>query len=378
MTMLGDRCEWSDLPRSTCGHCTRAPQPQLPPEVRAEEPPPAEWIWKPVVDRLRREQRDWHDGDKAPKKASACRYVEGWGYYLREHLPICRDRDCEGCKPCTHDDHGNPVRHCKAREGCGEHLDYAHPITCPRCIARVRADLAHIERLSALMITEAEVDGIDSTAAYLAAPVTDPAHVAELRFYVEGHATHAYRTGRIDGAMFMRILTALPDDDDRHPLTLLWRWERMLAEDYGHERKGPVTVSSAVSYLSWLLTDMAQDPEQDFPLFASEVRQCRSYLETVLGASRAPERGAPCWKCPEHRETCEDPECQGCRPRLERRRAHWCEKPGCTREHDATGARDTWVCPTNREHWWTEAEYRKATYEDAVAEGMKPRRSRSA
>lgn len=385
---MAERCERSDLPPEMCAHCQpQVPWVVLPPLTedpvrvlrRAQVLLP---IWPPVAAE-QHEARDWRDGAKPPSKASPCHWVEGWGYYLPEHAPTCRARTCNGCKECTHDEHGTPVRHCTARDTCTEHLDDAHPLTCPRCIGRVRANLAHIERLSALMPDQAVANGIESSAANLAGPVADPARVDEIRFWVDGHATHAYRTGRIDGETWEKILAALPDNDDKHPRTLLWKWERMLREDYDQPTERPFGIASSVSYLSWLLTDMAQDGEQDFTLFAREVAACMSHLETVLGASRAPERGAPCWRCPEHKAECINPLCAGCgKPRLQRRRAHWCESEDCTRQHDETGARDTWTCPTNAEHWWYEADYRQATYTDALdvdsdaqrASGFKPTR----
>ena len=386
---MSDRCSWSDLPPTMCAHCaatateTALSRPNtLPPVVGSTATPDGPQnamhvTWRPADDK-KPEPRDWNDGPKAPKKSSPCRYVEGWGHYLREHEPTCRDRDCDGCKPCTHDQHGNPVRHCKARERCGEHLDYAHPITCPRCIARVRADLEQVERLATLVEVEAMYDGVSSTAAMYAGPVADPERV-QRRGLLLAEATIGISDPKHPA---MRLLAEFHADnaDDSHPLYVLWQWERMLREDYDHPAprfaehevadprlvgtEKPATISGAVSYLSWVLTDMAQDETQDFGQLGNEIAACRRTLENVLAASRVPERGAPCPACPEPAK------------RLERRRAHWCDKPDCNREHDTTGARDTWVCPVDKSHWWSEADYRKITYEDAVAEGMKPRRAR--
>jgi len=355
-----ERCEWSDLPTETCAHCTGARALPMEPELRHPETVRGVRVWPPAE--REHEIADWIDGPKAPKASTRCRYVEDWGFHLPEHEPTCRARECNGCKPCTHDDNGNPIKHCGARKSCTEHLDDAHPLTCPRCIARVRNDLDEITRLSALMLPEAVEGGIESTAAVLAGPATNPAQVSEIRAFVRGHVQHRMMGGTMTDDQAMKVLAALPDDDDHHPYTLLGRWELMLAEDYGHERKGRITIASAASYLSWLLTDMAQDERQDFALFASEIATCRSHLEAVLGASRKPERGAPCWKCGTPA------------PRLTRRRAHWCTNEDCTREHDTTGARDTWVCPDNPDHWWPEADYRRATAADAQANGYTPKR----
>lgn len=357
MTDYEDRCGWSDLPVSSCGHCTGATGVPIAPEVRPPDPRPARRVWPPTAPV--RTARDWHEAPRPPKEASPCKARVG-GYYLPEHLPTCRDRECPGCKPCTHDQAGNPVDHCTARDHCSEHLDRSHPLTCPRCIARVRGNLAEIEHLTSLMLPEAIITGLDSDAAVIAGPAAHPGGVDAMRVYVRGHVEHWMTAGRIDDHDAARILADLPLDDDRHPYTLLARWELHLRAHYGHPaprwhapgqphhgHEKPVTLASAVSYLSWLLTDLAQDPDGEFAKFATEVRGCRAHLENVLANSHAPVRGAPC------------PECPIPAPKLQLRRAHWCDDEDCTREHDLTGARDTWVCPANPDkHWWQEATYR--------------------
>jgi hypothetical protein len=338
--MTDDRCDLTDIPRNMCGHCLgvgptigRIKPPPAPPEY----PPGYSRRWHPGIPDTT--PRDWHDGDRPPRGSTRCKRRTGDGLYmLPEHLDDCRDRKCNGCKPCTHDDNGNPTVHCEARGSCTEHLDADHPRTCPRCIAWVRADIAQVVRLSLLMLDQAIVTGVDSEAAMLAGPAANPGALTELREWLTWHD-----------------VLKLPEHDDRHPYTLLVRWEQQLAEHYGHPRPPAPTIASAASYLSWLLTDVAQTT--DFAPLANGISRCRTHLEAVLGASRMPDRGAPCWEC-------ETPA-----PRLVLRRAHWCERPDCTREHDSTGARDTWVCPANRDHWWTEAEYRYATYAAAHQQG---------
>ena len=81
-------------------------------------------------------------------------------------------------------------------------------------------------------------------------------------------------------------------------LMVLGRWEMMIREEYGPPTDLRVTVSRAVDYLDGQLDRMAQDPEQDFPLFAREVAACLAKVESVLAVLVRPERGAPCPKCP--------------------------------------------------------------------------------
>ena len=45
-------------------------------------------------------------------------------HLLREHRSDCIAVGCKGCKPCTHDEHGNPVRHCRTRNRCTSHLGW--------------------------------------------------------------------------------------------------------------------------------------------------------------------------------------------------------------------------------------------------------------
>lgn len=143
-------------------------------------------------------------------------------------------------------------------------------------------------------------------------------------------------------------LSALPDDDDRHPLSVLGRWTLMLAEDWGHELPPQLDLEFCTAYLDRNLSRLANDPEQDWPLFAAEVRKVHSHLEGVLHNSRQPERGAPC------------PDCRkdGHVVRLRRQYPHWCEDAECTQQfHFTTDEADVWQCPRNKDHWWTQQGY---------------------
>jgi hypothetical protein len=251
-----------------------------------------------------------------------CRYVAGFGYYLPSHEHDCTDRTCDGCQPCAE-------THCTAREACTRHLDHAHPLTCPRCEGRTRDDIAEIVRLSGLLIDEAIAQGVDSEAANLAGPAADP---------------EAWSWRRLAAWERGDDVTVLEDDDPHHPLAVLGRWDYMLREDYRQPTALRCTLLRAADYLRGQLSRLAQDETQDFALFAREIARCRRHLEDVLADGFRPETGAPCPACAKA-------------PALVKRYAHWCWREDCTREHDATGAADSWVCPACHARW-TEAEYR--------------------
>jgi hypothetical protein len=249
----------------------------------------------------------------------------------------CRwDRDAEEYlndgEPCRVDDYGDPTRHCTARRSCAQHVGEGE-ITCARCLGRTRTDVRRIVALSPLMVVQALGSGVDSEAANLAGPAADP----------ESWSWHkiSARQGRI------WHVSLVEDDDDEHPYTVLTRWEFMLREDYDQPRPDATSIVSAGEYLDRVLHRMAQDPEQDFGLFAREMRQCRNHLEAVIRNSATPERGAPCPDCKE----------AGHVVRMSREYGHWCDDPLCERFHHADDSDDRWVCPRDRDHWRTHEDY---------------------
>lgn len=234
-----------------------------------------------------------------------------------EHRLGCEAVGCPGCAPCT-------APHCWRCQRT--HLDNAHPITCPSCVGRTRTDLAAIERLYTLLPTEAEQCGVDSEAANLAGPAADP------------EASQWYR------AHVWAQTGALEPSDPHHPLTVLGTWDFMLREDLNQTTELRVTVSRSVDYLSGLLTWLAQADDQDFPLFAEEIRVCRVHLENVLHEGDRAELGVEC------------PDCETSAPRLVLHRGS-----------DPSGVRDEYRCPADRDHKWTIAEYRKWVADDYLA-----------
>jgi hypothetical protein len=271
----------------------------------------------------------------------------------------CRwDRDAEEYlndgEPCKVDDYGDPTRHCTARRSCAQHVGEGE-ITCARCLGRTRTDVRRIVALSPLMVVQALGSGVDSEAAWLAGPAADVRDWSERRIAMRDHLD----TWRLIGfpvgderhllteKQVLHARALMEDDDEQHPYTVLCRWWMMLAEDYGMALPAKLTVMGAGSHLDDMLHRVAQDPEQDFGLFAREMRQCRNHLEAVIRNSATPERGAPCPDCKD----------AGHVVRMSREYGHWCDDPLCERFHHADDSDDRWVCPRDRDHWRTHEDY---------------------
>ena len=205
---------------------------------------------------------------------------------------------------CTYDDatgwttNGNPCgeEHCYGHR-CSAHVNPGELI-CPSCIATTREHIADIVRDAALMLPEAIHRGINSEAANLAGPAPHPG-TARAR-WEQGRSqaqAAAFDGERFDAETYNRLVDRLPDDDPQHPYAVLGRWELMLREDYGPATHEPITVASAAKYLNAVMHRLANDPMQDFPLFARDMRRCRAHLAAVLRANPQIERGAPCHLC---------------------------------------------------------------------------------
>lgn len=233
-------------------------------------------------------------------------------------------------EPCRVDEYGDPTRHCTSRRGCSNHVGH-NELTCARCIGRTRADIRAIVARTPELMTQAMTTGVDSEAANLAGPAADVEAWSWRKVAArQGHAWH---------------VSLIEDDDEEHPYTVLTRWEFMIREDYDQPRSDATSLHEAAAYLERTLPRMAQDDGQDFPLFAREIRRCRSHLEAVLRDSQQPERGAPCPECPQPA------------PRLNLERGHWCDDDDCDRMHWPDDP-DRYVCPRDRDHEWGEVDYR--------------------
>lgn len=242
-----------------------------------------------------------------------------------EHLRDCDTHDCHGCAPC-------PKNHCELNGRCPNHVDHdAGIFTCPSCIGKARRTLRTIEqRYTTEMPLEAIVAGIESEAANLLGPAAAPEQWSERRRRI----TSTYDTrGWCDYPRH----DAVAADDPHHPYAVLGRWDIRLRDWYGHTTDLFISVSRAVDYLAGdILNTFAHTKE--FPEFMRDITACLTHLETVLSDSRTPEKGAPCPTCSTELEHA---------PRLLKRYGR-----------DITGKGDTWHCPINTAHWWTDTDYR--------------------
>lgn len=271
-------------------------------------------------------------------------------------------------EPCKVDDYGDPTRHCTARRHCSQHIGHGE-LTCARCIGNTRGNLRKVVSMSALMLPEALNAGVESTAANLAGPGADYGVFSARRNiskrWLDDHIHQSARDWCDDEDCTQRhfktakgdrwhkrglenaLADLIEDDDERHPYSVLTRWQMMLSEDWGHDLPERMTITGAAAYLERNLSRLANDPEQDWALFAAEVRKVHSHLEGVLHNSRQPERGAPC------------PECRlvGKVVRMVRKYAHWCESEDCERFHFDDDSADVWACPADKAHWFTAEAY---------------------
>lgn len=269
-------------------------------------------------------------------------------------MSTCRwDREAEAYiadgEPCRVDEYGDPTRHCTARRSCSVHIG-RDELTCPRCIARVRASLRRIPMLAALLMPVAVAAGtIETAAAALAGPAAQPGAWTARRIAMRSHLSAWEGLGRITEQQHLHARQIMDESDDRHPLNVLGAWDLMIREDYDHPSRARVTVTNAADYLDRQLSRIANDPEQDWALLSSEVRKCRRHLEEVVALSARPERGAPCPECTSD-ET-------GVGPRLVRHYGHWCDSEACEQVHYDDDSADVWVCPRDRAHQWDHEDY---------------------
>lgn len=259
-------------------------------------------------------------------------------HLLRSHQPDCTRVLCRGCLPCTHDDTGTPVRHCRTRTRCASHLTWDQH-TCPRCVTKIRADLTAVVDEAALAELEALERGVDSEAANLAGPHADAVTVS-------WRLINAARAGEV-----------VEELDMLDPYTCLTAHERWIREDLGHDAVTLVseTLARSADYLAWVLTDLARDEDRTYLLagLLSDLARLRGHMEASRGDSRTPTQGAPCRSCGD------------AAPRLRLTRGHWCDDADCRREHHVDDTGDRWVCPRDRSHWWTTEDYRRWVYADA-------------
>jgi hypothetical protein len=283
--------------------------------------------------------------------------------------PTCRYVDGEYTTPDGETCDVPKREHCTARKTCAQHLAWGE-LTCGRCRLRTRNDLRQIVQRAALMLPEAMESGVNSEAAMLAGPaanyevfsarrnidrqwIMDHIHKSARGWCDQEDCTRRhFKTDKGDRWHKRGIENAfadlVEDDDEFHPYSVTTRWAMMLAEDYSLDLPAVLTISNACEFLERILSRVANDEEQDYRLMASELRRCRQHLEAAMRDSQAPERGAFCPTCKAAKRLV----------RLNREYSHWCEDPDCTQQfHPTTDDFDVWVCPADKDHWWTAAGY---------------------
>ncbi len=284
------------------------------------------------------------------------------------------DGDHGTCEPCSR-------RHCVC---CWrEHCDNAHPLTCARCVGKLRDDLTAIVTLYDRLPAEATAHSTDTAS-------------GATRLDVMGGAAMW-----MHGPWSTAPGTAPAKEPDIHPLLTLATWEDAWRGWLRHDDGPTATMTGVVGYLDRHLTLMAQQvaPHVDadgaeewppeFTEFARDVRAVRAQLEAVLAENLRPVVGVPCFDCrTDLRQDYDDPKpcvhqpdharraargvgppppvcdagCWGCRGRLARHdaRVRAAVRAELARHHcDQGGRRDHWVCPGCRRRY-TEAEYRRA------------------
>jgi hypothetical protein len=217
----------------------------------------------------------------------ACHYDRGLGERVtREHRDDCTNpTEHRGCAPCT-------APHCGV---CGhEHLDNAHPQTCPTCVGKVREDLITIPPAYADLRSEALAGGRDGKLV-AAAPI--PGGTAAV---LTGPSVRLdqLRTGSLVG---MKTFTEDHQiSDPIPPLAILAQWEDLWRTWLGHTPGTRADIGRAVAYLEQQLGYMAQQAGPgvpDFPTFTRQIRTLRSRLEHALHDEQQPERGVECFEC---------------------------------------------------------------------------------
>lgn len=307
-------------------------------------------------------------------KSPTCRYDAERGWCTPEHLRDCTDVACRGCKPCG-------KSHCELLHHCPEHVETAAGIfTCPKCIGKVRLTVRRIVDTYALvevdtqargfdlgpLLEEAAESGIEGEAFNLIGPAADPGQYAEKRRRLAvGYDGRGWCDWpRHDGYR---------EDDPHHPYAVLGRWDMACRESYGPQTDLLVSVSRAADYLTGPLIDTFAHTSE-FEDFARDVATCLAHLETVLHDSREPEKGAPCRRC--NRAKRADGSEAGAPRLVKRYREHpvkdgelvheVCDCGEVAHCRICAGHDDTWHCPANGDHWWSDADYRTRVDGDYV------------
>lgn len=250
-----------------------------------------------------------------------CRYAGATSarVLVGRHRRDCESAGCEGCEPCQRD-------HCR----CGRHLLAHEPLTCAKCVGKVRGRIKRIRDLCSLAPIAATEGGPNTAVVDLAGPIPEHStHVARKQWAIGGalcrcevcpdagpdplgpicdpdvkkpckhHVCRRLRYEPTCPGLVSWLENADGPDLERHPLWVLGSWDMLVTEHLGHDRRDKVTIPTAAAYLDANLTYLAQDRDFAFDELDREVRACFEHVERVLLVAEYVQRGAPCEKCGE-------------------------------------------------------------------------------
>lgn len=187
------------------------------------------------------------------------------------HDDDCRNETCAGCLACVEP-------HCRV---CG----IAHGLgACPECVGAARDDLHNIGRLCDSLPEEVAHRGVNGEAMVLLGPAADP----EAR----GHLEASVLAGRVSED-YLDVA-----DGERHPKFVVATWDVVWRDALEHDEAEGWTLAVGIDYLDRQLTYMASFEHVPFEDFATQVRDCRAHLESVLHDQNQGDRAnVGCFEC---------------------------------------------------------------------------------
>lgn len=160
-----------------------------------------------------------------------------------------------------------------------------HHDTCPTCLSHVRDNLDEIARLVAELPDEAITKGLNSEAANLLGPASDPER--------DGHIAASIAAGRVRAEDYETATTS----DLLHPQHVIGCWDMLVRDALDHPEPDTWTITDGIAYLDLQLTYLAAYPHLPFNELAADIRACRLHLEHVLHDGQQRDTGAPCTNC---------------------------------------------------------------------------------
>lgn len=219
-----------------------------------------------------------------------CHYDRTHGRRVtKRHRDDCRTNQCHGCAPCT-------APHCTI---CGRgHITNEQPQTCPKCLTKIRADLADLEHAyhqlghqatdaghNGKLVAAAPIPGGD--AQVLRGPTVK---LPLLRTYA-GYTDETFRQDN-------PVSKSGRPTDPIPPLAVLAQWEDIYRSHLGHAPAGRASLPRTIGYLTGQLPLIAQIVDgPDFLEFTRQLRHLRAACERALHDEQEPERGVECFEC---------------------------------------------------------------------------------